>query len=206
MKSVLCYGDSNTFGTIPGTHYDRFPRFDRWPGALQQILGGEHYVIEEGLSGRTTVRDDPFEEGRNGKTSLLPCLRTHRPLDLVVLMLGTNDLKARFSFTAYDIARGAALLVTMIQQSYLGPGGDSPRVLLVAPPPLGKLIGLVEEFEGGPEKSRRLAEYYRQRAIELGCGFLDAGQVITSSEIDGLHFDAAGHHRLAQAVADWILG
>ena len=98
MKTVLCYGDSNTWGYIGGTG-ERFAPEVRWPGVLQAALGGAYRVIEEGLNGRTTVFDDSIEEGRNGETYLRPCLQTHAPIDLVILMLGTNDLKRRFSLS-----------------------------------------------------------------------------------------------------------
>jgi lysophospholipase L1-like esterase len=205
MKNILCYGDSNTWGTVPGTRRDRLPYEERWPGALQKLLGVDYYVIEEGLSGRTTISDDLFEDGRNGKKLLLPILRTHRPLDLVVLMLGTNDLKARFAFTASDIARGAGLLCGMVLQSDTGRGGKAPGLLLVAPAPLATLNTYAEEFEGGPAKSLLLGKYYEIQAAALGCGFLDAGSVIASSPVDGLHIDPQNQRRLAAAVADWVL-
>jgi lysophospholipase L1-like esterase len=205
MKSILCYGDSNTWGAIPGNHRERYPRGLRWPGALQKILGENYLVFEEGLSGRTTVLEDPFEEGRSGKTFLLPCLRTHRPVDLVILMLGTNDLKARFSFTAYDIARGAGMLAGLARTSGAGPHNHAPLVLLIAPPPLGILSVYAEEFEGGTEKSQELSEYFRDRAREAGCEFLDAGAVIRSSPLDGIHFDQEEHAKLARAIAGLVV-
>jgi len=204
LKTILCYGDSNTWGTIPGTRHERFTRHIRWPGVLQNILGEEYYVIEEGLSGRTTAVDDPFEEGRNGRTSLMPCLRTHAPIDLVIVLLGENDLKYRFAFTAADAARGAATLVTMIQQSKLGRNHQTPKVLLVAPSPLGKLSDYAEEFEGGVKKSLQLAEKYRQKATELECEYLDAGALIHPSKKDGIHWEPAEHSKLAKAIAEKI--
>lgn len=101
MKSILCYGDSNTYGLMPDSP-DRYPRDVRWTGILQKKLGEDYYVIEEGLSGRTTLWDDPIEEHKNGKKYLLPCLDSHKPVDLVILMLGTNDLKTRFSLTPFE--------------------------------------------------------------------------------------------------------
>jgi len=132
-KTILCYGDSNTWGAIPGAKHERFPRKDRWPGVLQHLLGNGYYVIEEGLSGRTTVLEDVFEEGRNGKQLLLPCLRTHKPIDFVLLMLGSNDLKARYAMTPFDISKAVGVLVTMIQQSQSGLNNCSPNILLIAP-------------------------------------------------------------------------
>lgn len=133
MKTILCYGDSNTWGWNPDTGL-RYPRDIRWPGRLQIELGPTYYVIEEGLNGRTTVWDDPIEEHKNGKTYLYPCLESHKPLDLVVLMLGTNDLKTRFWLSTLDIVSGIARLVEIIQSSRSGVQETSPKILLLAPP------------------------------------------------------------------------
>ena len=113
MKSILCYGDSNTYGLMPDSP-DRYPRDVRWTGILQKKLGEDYYVIEEGLSGRTTLWDDPIEEHKNGKKYLLPCLDSHKPVDLVILMLGTNDLKTRFSLTPFDIGASVEILFLFI--------------------------------------------------------------------------------------------
>jgi lysophospholipase L1-like esterase len=200
MKTVLCYGDSNTWGFDPATS-ERFSFDDRWTGVLRRELGASFHVIEEGLNGRTTVWDDPIEEHKNGKRYLAPCLTSHKPLDLVTIMLGTNDLKMRFSLPASDIARGAAVLVDMVQRSDAGRDGGAPQVLLMAPPPLARLSEFAEMFEGGDAKSRRFGEYYRQQAEELGCAFLDAGTVISTSDLDGVHFELSEHRKLGQAVA-----
>src|SRR5512143_1112361 len=113
MQTILCFGDSNTWGYNPETA-ERYPPDVRWTGVLQQKLGAQYRVIEEGLNGRTTVWDDPVQPGRNGRIYLGPCLESHRPLDAVVLFLGLNDLKVRFSATAEDIAKGAGALVEII--------------------------------------------------------------------------------------------
>jgi lysophospholipase L1-like esterase len=199
-KTILCYGDSNTWGYDPST-CDRYPEEVRWTSVLARELGDGYRVIAEGLNGRTTVWDDPIEEGRSGKSYLMPCLNTHRPIDMVVLMLGTNDLKQRFSAPAYDIARGAGLLLDMIRKSEAGPGGSAPQILLLAPPPLGRLTEYAEVFAGGAEKSRQLARYYREQATLYRCRFLDTSDVIASSDIDGFHLEPAEHAKLGQAVA-----
>lgn len=200
MKTILCYGDSNTWGYDPATG-ERFPPDVRWPGVLRQTLGEGYWVVEEGLGGRTTVWDDPIEGYKNGKEYLIPCLETHRPLDLVTIMLGTNDLKKRFSLSAFDIAEGAGVLVRIVQKSEAGPAGGAPKVLLIAPPPTARLTEFAEIFEGSEEKSRRFGEHYRRVAGECGCPFLDAGQVIVSSDLDGIHFEAEEHRKLGEAVA-----
>jgi len=200
MKTILCYGDSNTWGSDPATG-ERFGWTERWPGVLRESLGAGYYVIEEGLPGRTTVWDDPVEGYKNGETYLIPCLNSHKPLDLVIIMLGTNDLKLRFSVSAFDIANSAGKLVNIVQKSDAGPGGRAPQVLLVAPPPLGALSDYAEMLEGGTAKSKRLAGHYQRVAAEYGCQFLDAGSVIVSSDIDGVHFEKGEHHKLGLAVA-----
>jgi len=201
MKTILCYGDSNTWGTNPANG-ERFGWNERWPGALRETLGARYHVIEEGLPGRTTVWDDPVEGYKNGKTYLIPCLDSHKPLDLVIIMLGTNDLKMRFSVPTYDVANSAGVLVNIVQKSEAGPGGQAPPVLLLAPPPFGKLSGYAETFgEGASARSRRFAEHYRRVAEEYGCAFLDAGAVIASSDIDGIHFELSEHQKLSRAVA-----
>lgn len=203
MKTIVCFGDSNTWGYHPATK-ERYGRDERWAGVLRNTLGAEYLVVEEGLNGRTTVWDDPIEGYKNGKEYLIPCLETHKPLDLVIIMLGTNDLKKRFSLSAFDIAKGAGVLVSMAQCSETGPGGQAPKVLLLAPPPVAKLSDFAEMFEGSEEKSRKLGKYYRQVAEELGCAFLDTSEVIVSSDVDGIHFDLDQHHKLGKKVAEIV--
>ena len=205
MKNILCYGDSNTWGCIPIKTFDDVPRYDihtRWPGVLRDTLGEGYWVIEEGLGGRTTVWDDPLSPNRNGHHYLLPCLETHQPLDLVVLMLGTNDLKHRFGKSPYDIASGAGFLVDAIRVTPTGPNGAAPDVLLVCPPPTNMLPPLFADmFDGGYEKSRQLVPYYQQVADHYGVHFLNAGDYIESSPVDGIHFEAEAHKALGEAVA-----
>ncbi len=205
MPTVLCYGDSNTYGTKPMIDLagqDRYGAEARWTGVLRRELGSGWTVIDEGLPGRTTVHDDPIEgRHKNGRTYLLPCLESHRPLDAIVLMLGTNDLKARFSLPAEDIAYGIGALLNIIGRAEAGPHGRAPKLLLIAPPPLGRLGFLAGMFTGGAEKSRRLAPLYAEIAAGCGAEFLDAGQIIRSSDGDGIHFDEAALEPLGQAVA-----
>jgi lysophospholipase L1-like esterase len=204
MKTILCYGDSNTWGADASTG-GRFPREVRWTGVLQRELGAEYYVIEEGLGGRTTVWDDPIEGHKNGKTYLIPCLTSHRPLDLVVLMLGTNDLKHRFSLTAFDIAAGIGTLIDLILTSRSGPDNSAPHVLLLTPPRFGTLSGnMPEMFTGVSEKLPLLSRHYRRVAAQYGCAFLDTTEFLDPSPLDGVHLDAAGHHLLAERVAEQV--
>ena len=200
MKTILCYGDSNTWGYNPATA-ERFSRDERWTGVLRNELGDGYLIMEEGLNGRTTVWDDPIEGYKNGKEYLIPCLETHKPLDLVIIMLGTNDLKVRFSVSAFDIANGAGVLVGIVQKSETGRNNGSPKVLLMAPPPVSKLTDFAEMFEGAEAKSRKFSQHYRRVAEEYGCEFLDTSEVIVSSELDGIHFETNEHQKLGKAVA-----
>jgi lysophospholipase L1-like esterase len=202
VRTILCYGDSNTWGCIPAGGDEPTRRYgpdERWPGVLRRDLGDGYWIVEEGLNGRTTVRDDPLEPYRNGRAFLMPCLMSHYPLDLVVVMLGTNDLKWRFGVAPAEIAAGAGILVDEILRSPTGRDGGSPQVLLVCPPPLARLID--EDFVGGPEKSRELAPHYAASAEARSCAFLDAGASITSSDVDGIHLEADQHRRLGEVVA-----
>ena len=208
MKTILCYGDSNTWGWIPVSPVcqGRYSKYERWPGILEQELGDGYDIIEEGLNGRTTVWDDPVEEIMSGKAYLMPCLRSHMPIDLVILMLGTNDLKQRFSVPAFDIAEANGLLVRIIQKSETGPDCGAPQVLMLAPPPLGKLTELDELFTGGAEKSKLLGQHYQRVADLLGCSYLNTAEVIASSDIDGIHLEAEAHLKLSKRVAQAVRG
>jgi lysophospholipase L1-like esterase len=200
MHEILCFGDSNTWGYDPATG-ERFPGDVRWTGVLQASLGTGFRVIEEGLNGRTTVWEDPVEGDKVGKRHLLPCLESQAPLDLVILMLGTNDTKKRYSAPPSDIAAGVGVLLDIIARSAAGRKGAAPPVLLVCPAPLVTLSGFSEMFEGGIEKSRAFAPLYAALAKARGCAFFDAGTVVKCSALDGVHFDAAAHRSLGEAVA-----
>jgi len=130
---------------------------------------------------------------------------THRPIDLVVLMLGTNDLKKRFSVSAFDIGRSIGVLLEIIGRSAAGRGGARPPTLVISPPPVGALSEFAEMFEGAKEKSLALPRYYREHAALNGCGFFDAGEVIRTSDLDGIHFEAAEHGKLGRAVAAKVI-
>jgi lysophospholipase L1-like esterase len=200
MKTVLCYGDSNTWGYEPATG-SRYPEDVRWPGVLARELGDGFRVIEEALNGRTTVREDPVEEHKNGKDYLRPCLESHAPLDLVIIALGINDLKARFFASASDAADGAGILVGISQRSGAGPDGGSPAVVLLVPPPVGRLTELAQMFAGAEEKSKGFSHQYRRVAKKYGCVLLYAGEVVRASDRDGIHLEAEEHRKLGEAVA-----
>lgn len=203
-RTVLLFGDSNTHGTKPMPDLagaGRFDREERWAGRLAKLLP-DWEVITEGHPGRTAVHDDPVEgEHRNGLRVLPALLESHKPIDVVVVMLGTNDLKPRFSVNAGDIAHSLERLVRMIRASDCGPGGAGPQVLLVAPPPISEVGCLAGMFEGGAAKSRTLAAEIEAAAKRAGVPFLDAGRVVQVSPIDGIHYDAEANPKLAEAFA-----
>ncbi|MBN3812294.1 SGNH/GDSL hydrolase family protein [Paraburkholderia sp. Ac-20347] len=204
-RTLLCYGDSNTHGTkplnLPGV-LERFAPADRWPGVLAETLGSGWKIVEEGLPARTTVHDDPIEgRHKNGLAYLRPCLESQLPVDVVVLMLGTNDLKTRFSVTPADIAHSVDVLLETLVACRAGPGGATPHVLLMAPVPIEEVGFLGAIFTGGAAKSRLLAPLYERVAVKHGSAFLDAGEVATVSATDGIHYEADQHHKLGRAVA-----
>jgi lysophospholipase L1-like esterase len=205
MPVIVAFGDSNTWGSDPATG-GRLPRPQRWPSVLQRELGPDFEVIGEGLRGRTTVHEDPIEPYRCGADALPPCLMSHAPVDLVILALGCNDLKKRFSLSAFDIAEGAARLIFLARAYGEGPDGLPPKVLLIAPPRVAKLTAYAEMFEGSAEKSRLLGERYRAVAEREGVAFLNAGQVIQCSDLDGIHYEADQHELLGQAAAKAVRG
>jgi len=204
MKRVLLFGDSNTWGAKPIKKYNIVERYDfneRYGGVLQKELGDEFLIIEEGNPGRTTIWEDPIEGFKNGREYLIPCLDSHQPLDLVVVMLGTNDLKVRFSLSAFDIAQSAGVLVGMVQ-SWKPMVGDSPKVLLVAPPPIRELPEYFKGmFEGAYEKSRKFSEEFKKVAETCSCMFFDASKSAMASDIDGVHYEKTEHQKLGKAIA-----
>jgi lysophospholipase L1-like esterase len=204
MKTILCFGDSNTWGYRPdGT--GRFEWEVRWPGILQKELSGFARVIEEGLNARTTVIDDHVEGVsvcRNGSRHLPILLETHRPLDLVAIFLGVNDLKRRFDAAPFDIAQGAGELVGLVKRSLAGPDSKGPQVLLICPPPVRVLSALAGLFEGAVTKSAELASHFSWQAGRSSCHFLDAGTIASLSPLDGIHLDEEAHTALGAKVAE----
>ena len=205
MKYILCYGDSNTWGASP----DQLPRFGfetRWPGVVQRLLGGAVHVYENGLCGRTTGFTDDVELGRNGRSGFRQVLEMSAPLDLAVLMLGSNDCKARFRHQpAWDSALNIRQLLLEAGRPEFGPRGtESPALLVVAPAALKEDWGrswVAEEFDGNSaEKSRRLAPLYARVAEERGAAFLDASNH-AGPGADCVHLTAGGHSALGEAVA-----
>jgi len=203
MAVIVAFGDSNTWGYDPAAA-TRFPADVRWTGVMRRELGEGHSVIEEGLNGRTTVFTDPIEPDRRGADYLPPCLRSHAPLDLLIVALGCNDMKSRFSASPGDIANGAERLILMTRAEPAGPGGGPPKILLVAPPPIAKLTAFAEMFQGATEKSRLLGARYREIAERHKIGFVDAGEFIACSPLDGIHYEADQHALLGRVMAEAV--
>jgi lysophospholipase L1-like esterase len=196
MKTVLCYGDSLTWGYHPETG-ERIGINKRWPGVLRNEMGSDYQIIEEGLNGRTTVWDDPLLGGyKNGMKYLLPCLSSHRPIDLVILFLGSNDLKTCFSLSPSEIADGIRVLINIILKSESGTHNNPPKILLVSPPNIKQLSNFKDEFEHGKLKSLKLNQYYMEVAEEYDIEFLDAAEIVNASNIDGIHLDIDEHLKL----------
>lgn len=189
MRTLLCFGDSNTWGYIPGSDAGRFPRETRWPLRLARALGEDWDVIAEGLNGRTATMDSPVAEGRNGLPYLVPCLHSHAPVDVVVIYLGTNDAGERYSLPAEDVAGAVGRLVKAARASESGPGGGPPLVLVVCPPPFGPHV---------------LGPSYAEVCDRLGCALLDLDGITVYSELDGIHLDDAGHAAVATAVEERV--
>ena len=207
MVTVLCYGDSNTFGYIPETGM-RYPRDIRYPGRLQKLLGDDYAVIEEGCNGRTTIHDDPIDGWKNGLDYLKPCLNSHKPIDIVVLMLGSNDLKETFHLTAKEIADGASILMEVIRNFTQEKQGYIPRIILVSPPEIGGGIKTSPFcgafYENAIVESRKFPEFYKAVAEKYGCIFFNAAEYIYPSEVDSLHLTPEGHSVLAEKLCEVI--
>ena len=204
-RTVLCFGDSNTWGCPPDGHgEERFRRDVRWPGVLQRLLGNEYYVVEEGLNGRTATLEHPWVEGRSGRTYLLPCCRSHAPLDLVIIYLGTNDLADHYRLSAVQIAESCASLVRVVRAAECGRDGGTPQVLLVCPPPIRATGPNAAEFETAAVKSQTLGQSFADAAEAVGAELLDLAGVVRYSEDDPIHLDADGHRALGEALTPLV--
>ncbi|KJV10838.1 arylesterase [Elstera litoralis] len=191
-KTVLCYGDSLTWGTDAASG-GRHDFEDRWPSVLQAALGPAVDVIAEGLGGRTTAYDDGLADcDRNGARLLPTLLQTHGPLDLVIIMLGTNDLKPIIHGTAIGARQGMKKLVSLVRFHDWGRAYKAPGILIVSPPPLCETNNplFAPLFQGGVTEAQKLASLYADLADELGCAFFDAGTVARTTPVDGVHLDA----------------
>lgn len=207
MKTVLCYGDSLTWGSDAESG-GRHPYENRWPGVLQKALGEGVIVVAEGLRGRTTAYDEHLADcDRNGARILPTVLYTHAPLDLVIFMLGSNDMKPAVAGTAAASLQGMRRLVEIVKHHAARvEGSGAPDVLIVAPPPLVETADpfYAAMLAGGIEQSRMMATMYADLADEFECGFFDAGSVAKASPVDGVHLDAENTRALGKALAPMV--
>ena len=206
-KHIVCFGDSNTHGYCAdpadcADGGDRFNESERWPCLLQNLLGDEYHVIEEGLSGRTSVFDDPIHGGLAGIDYIGPCLMSHEPVDLLIIMLGTNDTKERFGLTAKLIGIAMQRLIRQAR-STLCWGGKEPNILLVCPPPIGEQLNDPGMGNGCAAKSKELPPHYAETAALTGAHFMDAADC-EFNKIDFMHLTRAGHDRLAHKIAAYF--
>ena len=212
-KHIVCFGDSNTHGYCADPSDcadggDRFNEAERWTCLLQTLLGEGYLVLEEGLSGRTTCFDDPLTEGLNGLAAITPCLMTHEKVDLLIVMLGTNDVKDRFGCTAECVAQGLGRLLRKARATECWSGGI-PRILVIAPPPIGEGMyqSPVAPIMGSHcvPKSQALARCFREECAALGIPFLDAGALgCEFNPIDHMHLTKSAHHRLATTLSQTV--
>lgn len=204
-RRILCYGDSLTWGLDPQTGL-RHGEDVRWPCVMQQALGPGFRAIEEGLGGRTTVFDDPGAAvDKNGQRALPIVLSTHQPLDLVILMLGTNDLKPGICGDPQAAAQGMERLVQIVRGHAWHAACAAPRILIVSPPHFGMTaMGVLPRLGRRIEDSLQLSPLYAALAARRGCGFFDAATVARPSRVDGVHLDAADTRAIGTALAGLI--
>jgi len=202
--TVVCFGDSLTWGFNP-VDKSRYGHDVRWTRLLQKELGDGYHVVEEGINGRTTVFEDPVRGDKNGLQHLAGVRKTHMPIDLLIIMLGSNDLQDRFGLSADAIGLAMGRVLFAATQPTDDVEGRAPKVLLMSPPPLGDFTG--KEYEGvysnahGSAQSKRLAGVYERLAADYGVAFFDTGTVISASPVDAIHFEAGPQADLARAVA-----
>lgn len=209
MKNILCYGDSNTWGFIPEKG-NRYPADVRWTGRLASALGSDYHVKEEGLCGRTTSYELPLEHDRNGFKTFPIILESASPLDLVILMLGTNDRRMQICASPQESALAMERYIQHIRMEALRTGDHSPEILIISPPLIEKRALETEVGFYYGEKSIRdcqnLAKEYRRLSQQHHCAFLDASRVCSASREDGVHLDDLGHRELAWAVLEKVQG
>lgn len=206
MQNILFFGDSNTWGFIPATDFERYPYEKRTCGRLQNLLGSDYKIIEEALNGRMTVWDDPMNADKNGSKQLPFILDSHRPLGLVIIMLGVNDMKHYMHLTALDSAMGCSKLIDIVKEAGCGNERSTPEVILVSPPlyvdsekPWGRV------FDGAIEKTKGFKDTYKEVAGAQEVHFFDTSKVaIPPQNGDGVHIDENGTQGIAEGLSEII--
>ena len=209
MRRILCFGDSLTWGFDPESRV-RFEEDSRWPCVMQEALGDGYKVIEEGQNGRTIATEDPAEGEKNGLAYIGPCLESHAPLDYVILMLGSNDCKRKFSYSAMDIAGEMQIMLEKIQSYNRFRCNDRIRVILVSPPHIADSIkdswlGDSFGYENSVKLSKELSSWYKQLADMYGCTFVDAAEYVKVSDADGVHMNSEAQRKLGNILAEVVL-
>lgn len=207
-KRILCFGDSLTWGYNPQNH-SRFDDDTRWTGVLQSLLGNDYLVIEEGQNGRTIALDDVTTGEKNGSCYIIPCIESQSPLDMIIIMLGTNDLKAHFHMKPGDVAGEMELLLKRIISHNSFGGNKDCRIILMSPPHLGDNLDeswLAEYYDCGSaiEYSKELSKWYRRLAKVYNCQFLDTADFVQASKIDACHMNGENHIKLGTKVAEIV--
>ena len=212
MKTILCYGDSNTWGYKVGSwieeayYFERYAPNVRWTGRLARLLGKNFRIIEEGLGGRTTDIVDPEAPYKDGATYLLPCLHSHAPIDLVILFLGCNDFKTQFARSISQVSKGMEKLIKIVQTAKTGSDMmSSPEILIIGYPEIVSEESANHDYKGGAEKSKKFHEYYSKLAKKHGCHYLNAAPHVKMSKLDGCHMDEKANKKMAEILSEKIL-
>ncbi len=204
MKNIFCYGDSITWGFDPAT-WARYDHHDRWTSVLQDQLGAEYFVTVNALQGRTTCWEHPFLPFRNGMEPLMMLLEANAPVDLIIIMLGTNDIVSMLNKCAEESASGMLSLIRIIYQSLSGPNGGIPKVMIISPPVIGNLSGFMSMYYNSrKDESGKLANYHKTFSEQFGCNFIDSNEFIKTCEPDGLHISRESQKILGTKVAEQV--
>lgn len=207
-KRIVCFGDSNTWGYIPVT-MQRYDETIRWPGILQAKLGEAYTVVEEGLTGRTTIYDDPFDPYLNGLKFMPAVLRTAAPIDVLVFMLGTNDFQSHIpAGNPISTARGVQLMLEEAMKLGLDRPGEKMKILLISPIEISEVRLTFKDNDvtdrQSIENSRQLGKHMKIVAEQLGVEFIDAAQFVQPGDVDGVHLDEKGHAQMAALVYEKV--
>jgi lysophospholipase L1-like esterase len=204
MKSILCYGDSNTFGWDPEKSC-RPGQDERWPGVLAKELGANYHIVEEGLPGRTTVFYDPVMDLISGLDYLYPCLYSHQPLDMIIVMLGTNDLKYMFNAMPFDVFQGLERIAKTAINFESDLSEMHPKLFFVSPVHIiAPKDQFTDMFRGAEEKSLSLAAQVKALADKYNALYFNAADIIKPSPVDGIHFNIASHNVLGKRLAEMV--
>jgi lysophospholipase L1-like esterase len=204
LKNIFCYGDSITWGFDPDT-WARYEYADRWTSVLQDKLGDEYFVTVNALQGRTTAWEHPFLPLRNGRDHLMMLLESNAPLDLVIVMLGTNDIISMLKLSAEESSSGMLSLIRIIYQSLSGPDGKIPKIMIISPPVIGNLSGFMSlYYNSRKDESKKLADYHKTFSEQFGCSFINSNDFIKVCEPDGLHISRDSQKILGLKVAEEV--